>query len=124
MKDMFNTYLIILGKSFLGLFTILFIFTVFSYFNLISNNVLNLLLLVIPIIIMFISGVSIGRKSNAKAYLNGLIISFIFVLIFIILGLMTSVIFTYKTYIYFLIIIITTILGSIIGINSYEKKKN
>lgn len=122
MKDMFNNYLVIVGKSFLSMFTLLFLFTIFSYFNLISNNILNLLLLVMPIIVMFISGIITGKKSDSKAYLNGFLISFIVVLIFFLIGLITNALFNYKSFIYFLIIISTTILGSIIGINTSSKK--
>ena len=107
-------------KSFLYFFIpfiiLLFITTLLYYFNLINNNVIKYLKIITLILSTFIGGFKIGKLSNSKGYIKGIILGLIIVFIFFIVSLFTKS-FKVTLIIYYLIIIITTALGSIIGIN-------
>ena len=98
---------------------LLIISTIFYYFDILSNNVFKYFKIIILLISCIISGIFIGKKSNNKGYLKGIIFSLIIIFIFFISSLFLN---GFKIYqlVYYLIIIITTTIGSMIGIN----KKN
>ena len=118
-------YLKKLGISFLyiiGFILILtFITTLLSYFNILSDKVTSIVKIIIPVISLFIGGFYIGKKSLKKGFLEGLKLGGIFSLILIIfnyLALNNS--FKFKYLLFYMILIISSIFGSMIGIN---KKK-
>ena len=120
-------YLKKLGFSFLYIIgTIListFIITILNYFNIISDKVISIFKILITILSLFIGGFYIGKRSNNKGYLEGLklgLIFSIFLLIFNFLALSNS--FKLKYLLFYLIIIISSILGSMIGINRRKKQ--
>ncbi len=91
---------------------------VFSF----TNNTSNIFGLILIALYSIISGINIGKKTEAKAYKEGLKIGFIYIITMYILG---SLFFTFKLplkrIIYYLIILVCTIFGSIIGINKKQK---
>lgn len=118
-------YLKNLGMSFLyiigSILILTFITTLFSYFNIMSDKVTSIIKIIIPIISMFIGGFYIGKRSLKKGFLEGLKLGSIFSIILIIfnyLALDNS--FKFKYLLFYIILIISSILGSMIGIN---KKK-
>ena len=99
--------------------------TALNYFNIIGKNTITVLKIIIPIISLFIGGYYIGKKSNKKGWLEGLKLSLIFSVILIIfnyLGFDNS--FEIKNILYYLIIIISCIFGSMIGISKNPKEKS
>lgn len=99
--------------------------TALNYFNIIGKNTITVLKIIIPIISLFIGGYYIGKKSNKKGWLEGLKLSLIFSVILIIfnyLGFDNS--FEIKNILYYLIIIISCIFGSMIGISKNTKEKS
>ena len=105
----------------LFLLILTFILTLFSYFNIISDKVVSIFKIIIPIISLFIGGFFIGKKSSKKGWLEGLKLSLVFLIILVIfeyLALDQS--FNIKNLLYYLILSISTIFGSMIGIS---KKK-
>ncbi|MBR6690644.1 MAG: TIGR04086 family membrane protein [Bacilli bacterium] len=118
-------YLKNLGMSFIYIIvTILvltFITTILSYFNILNDKITSIIKIIIPIISMLIGGFYIGKKSLKKGFLEGLKLGGIFSLILIIFNyLALNISFKFKYLLFYLILIITSILGSMIGIN---KKK-
>ena len=120
-------YLKKLGFSFLyiigSILVITFIITLLNYFNIISDKVISIFKILIPIISLFIGGFYLGKRSNSKGYLEGLKLGTlfsIFLLIFNFLALNNS--FKLKYLLFYLIIIISSILGSMIGINKRKKQ--
>lgn len=92
--------------------------TLFNYFNIITGTALTISKILICIISMFVGGVVIGRRSTKKGWLEGLKLSLIFIVLLILfnyLGLGNAP--QLKNLIYYLIIIVSCIFGSIIGIN-------
>ncbi len=105
----------------------LLVFTLFlTVINLIVplNSLVNSLLSLIGILfICLISGFKCGLNSEEKAYLKGLKRGLIYVAILLLLNLLTlSFSFSLKNFLYYLLIIMTSILGSIIGINRKHTK--
>ena len=121
-------YLKKLGFSFLyiiaSILIITFIITILNYFNIISDKIISIFKILIPVISLFIGGFYIGKKSTSKGYLEGLklgLLFSIFLLIFNFLALSNS--FKLKYLLFYLIIIVSSILGSMIGINISKKNQ-
>ena len=82
----------------------------------ISKIVTNILSIIIMIIIFLIMGFLKGKNSDKKGYLQGMKIGGILLLILIIMGIITFD-FSFKSIIYYLILLLSSIFGSMIGIN-------
>ena len=122
------TYLKNIGISFgfiLGsLFGITLLITFFNYINLIGSKTLSVLEILTPLIALFIGGFSIGRKSKKKGWLEGLKLSGIILVILILfqyLGL--HIHFSVKTILFYILIIVSCIFGSMLGINKKASKQ-
>lgn len=96
--------------------------TVLNYFDIIKNNFLIIFKLIIPISSLFIGGFIIGKGSKKKGWLEGLKLSLIFITILLIINfiVLNSKI-EFKNLLYYLIISVSCIFGSIIGINKNQK---
>lgn len=95
-----------------------FLATILNYFNIINYKVVTILKIIIPILSLFIGGYLIGKRSCSKGWLAGLKLAIIFLIIlclFNFFGLNSKVEIT--DLIYYLILIISTMFGSMIGIN-------
>lgn len=117
LKNLGISFLYILGT----ILALTFITTLLSYFNILSDKVTSIIKIIIPIISMLIGSFYIGKNSLKKGFLEGLklgSIFSIFLIIFNYLGLNNS--FKVKHLLFYIILIISSILGSMIGIN---KKK-
>lgn len=100
---------------------LLFLITAIYYFNIITTKTFSILKLLIILISTFITTFFLGTKTKNKGYIEGLKQGILLIIIFLIPTLITSN-FNLKVLIYYLIILITSSLGSMIGINI--KKKN
>lgn len=101
-----------------------FLITLLNYFNIISKNVVSVFKIIIPIVSLFIGGFVTGKRSSQKGWLEGLKLSLIFLFIFILfnyLGLKNNI--EFKNLLYYLIIIISTCFGSMLGINYNKEEK-
>ena len=121
-------YLKNIGVSLLYIICIMlvltFISTFFNYINLFNNSTMSILKIIIPVISMLVGGFIIGKKTGKNGWLEGLKLSLIFIIILTIfnyLGLDQKI--SLKTIIYYAILIISTIFGSIIGVNKYNPNK-
>lgn len=105
------------------LYTIIFfiisslVLTIFNYFNIINYQILNIGKIIIPILSIGFSGLLMGKKASKNGWLEGLKISLIIIIILIIITLIMQE-FSPKKITYFLILIISGIFGSILGINT------
>lgn len=95
------------------------ILTLFNYFNIFSNNTIKILKFLIPFFGVVVNSYLLGKKSVKKGYLEGLKFGGCIILIFIIITLIAKS-FSMNTVIYYLILLLASILSSMIGIN---KKK-
>ena len=102
--------------------TFLILPLIISIFNLFSIGINKLILIMISSIIMIISGFMIGKKSLKKGFISGLILGLMFIIILILMGFIFKTKFDFGRFIYYIILIMSSMLGSIIGIN--KKKPN
>lgn len=105
------------------IYTILFIIlslllvTCLYYFNIISSNTYKFLKIIIILANIFISSFILGRKAINKGYLEGIKLAVIIIPIFIILTIITKETLKLKVILYYLIILITSTFGGMIGIS-------
>lgn len=98
------------------------ILSLLYYFNILSDKSFNILKIITTLISFIIGGIYIGKKSNRKGYLEGLKIGLIALIIFFIISYLAfDHGITIKSSIYYLVMLATSTIGSMIGIN---KKKN
>ena len=90
--------------------------TILYYFDILNNQIIKYFKIVIVILSCLLGGFIIGRSSNSKGYLNGIKLSGIIIVIFLILNLILG---GFKWYhlVYYLIILVTTTIGSMLGIS-------
>lgn len=103
------------------LLLILFMTTLY-YFNIIGDKLYSFSKLIILLSSIFINSFILGRNTNNKGYLEGIRYGFIFILILFILTIFLSDI-RLKILIYYIIIMTTSILGSMVGISKKKESK-
>jgi putative membrane protein (TIGR04086 family) len=120
MLNKFINYL----KSYLLFFIILFIYLIiislFNYFEILPNNILNIINYIFILLLFLILGFKISKLEQNKGYLNGFLISLILITIFSIMTLIIDKI-DFSKLVYFLTLIASSITGGIIGI---QRKKS
>ena len=117
-------YTIHLSYTILSLLISLLVITTLYYFNLINENMYKVFKIIILIINIFISGIIIGKKAKNKGYLEGIKLSLLIIPLFIITTILTKEPLKLSVIIYYLIIIFTSTLGSMIGISRKVKEKH
>lgn len=116
-------YLKALIYIFVPILVLTLILSILDYFNIIGNSLSNYLKLFIAAISMLIGGIYIGTKASKKGWLEGLKVGLIvIVLMFVISYLAFDQGMTIKTVIYYFILLASSMLGSMIGIN--KRKAN
>lgn len=94
---------------------------ILSILNLLGLKTYDIALLVVMVITSIISGFFVGRKSTKKGYINGLSFGIMLSLVMFIFSLFFRSKYGLDTLIYFLIIIASSTVGSMIGIQRNEK---
>lgn len=94
--------------------------TLLYYFNLLSSGVYNIFKLLIPLFSIFITTISFTKKVKEKGWFEGLKLGLLLIIVFIAISSFASTSFSIKMMLYYLIILITAILGGMIGINKSE----
>lgn len=113
-KKYLNSLLYIL----IGLLLTSLIITILNYYNLIDTNTLKYFKLIAIILPLFISGIYIGKQANKNGYIEGLKVGGIVVVIIALLNYLGfNNNFSISSILYYMIILISSVLGSIIGIN-------
>ena len=96
------------------LFILLFLITILYYFNIINENTYSILKLIILLFSIFINSFILGKNTKKKSYIEGIIYGVILVSILLLLTIILSKI-KIKLLIFYPLILITSILGSMIG---------
>ncbi|MBQ3020906.1 MAG: TIGR04086 family membrane protein [Bacilli bacterium] len=118
-----NTFYKYLKSLIIFMSSIIIIPFFLSLFNLLKLETNKIMIIIIGSILMFIIGFILGRKSNSKGYLNGLLLSVICIFILVILSLIFRFSLNINTLIYYVILVISTVFGSMLGINKKVKNK-
>lgn len=110
-------------KSYAYLFgSILILTTLLSTINYFINFPTKVIKLLIPIISILISTIILGKNTKSKAYIEGLKFTFIYLIISIIISIITNNPFTFKLILSYLLILLSGVIGSMIGINLNKNK--
>ncbi len=118
LKNISNSFLYIL----ISILILTFITTIFNYFEIFSYKTINILEIIIIIIAMFLGGYKLGQKSNKKGYIEGIKLGIIFSIFLVIFNYLAfDNPFKIKYLLFYIILIASSSLGSMIGIN---KKNN
>lgn len=112
-----NTFFNLLKSLIIFLSSIIIIPFFLTLFNLMKLETNKISIIIISSILMFIIGIITGRSSNSKGYLKGLLVSMVSILILVLLSLIFKFTLNINTLIYYIILVISTIFGSMIGIN-------
>lgn len=98
--------------------------TVFSYFNILSENGVKNTITITAIVSLLVGSFFLGKHSQKKGWLEGAKLGIIFVLIALICNLLfIHTALAFKMFFYYFILLITTIFGSMIGINFKKEKE-
>ena len=115
-------YLKNLGKSLLItiiiMFVLTFICTLLNYFDIINSKYLSIFKIIIPLFSLGVGGFFLGRKSNKKGFLEGLKFGFIVTILILIFNLIFGFNLTIKDLIFYLALILSSMFGSMLGINT------
>lgn len=101
----------------LSILICLLIITTLYHFDIISSNIYQLLKLIILLGNILISGIILGKKATSKGYLEGIKLGIFMIILFTLITLITGQGLKLKLLLYDSIILITAILGGMIGIN-------
>ena len=101
---------------FIFLFIGTLVVTLINYFNIFNGNIILIIRFIIPMIGMIISGYRLGKSSDKKGYLEGIKLGSIIILIFMFLVIILDK-FEVKSVFYYLILLLTSIVSSMVGIN-------
>lgn len=108
-------YLKSIGISLISIIILNIFTTLLQYFN-IFPNISNFFKILIIIISIFIGSFILGKNSLKKGYIEGLKFGIIIIILFSLINLILFKNFQFKNIIYYLIIIVSSIFGSMIGI--------
>ncbi len=105
---------------FLGFFSMAS--TLLGYFNITSLKVTEYLILFLTMISLFIGGFFLGKKCEQKGWLEGMKIGSIMIFLFFLIGYLgLDQGLNIRVCIYYLLLLISSVLGSMIGINKKEE---
>ena len=97
-----------------------FITTILNYFNIISDSTISIIEIITMSLSSLAGGIYLGINSKKGGYKNGIILGLIYSIFLILLDLIFFD-FKFKYLLFYLIIIISSMLGSIIGIQKNRK---
>jgi putative membrane protein (TIGR04086 family) len=117
-------YLISILISLVLIFSFAFLLNTLNYFNSIKEDYYRFFILVFLIISIFTGSYYLGSKTENKGYQKGIIFGLLISLLFIILTLLFKDTISSSSIIYYIITIITAIIGSTIGINKKTTEIN
>lgn len=115
--EIIKTYSLRFIFTILSIIICLLLITTLYHFDIISSNIYQLLKLIILLGNILISGIILGKKANSKGYLEGIKLGIFIIILFTITTLIFGQELKLRLLLYDSIILITAILGGMIGIN-------
>lgn len=99
------------------------LFSLLYYVNILSDKVFDYIKLLTPIVSLFLGGFYLGKHSTKKGWLEGLKLGgAIILMLFMISYLGFGYGFSIKIIVYYLILLLTVVFGSMFGIRNVEKE--
>jgi len=115
LKNYLKSYAYLFGS----ILILTIILSVFNYFFVFSTKVIKIL---IPIISILIASIVLGKNTKSKAYLEGIKFTSLYIILSVILSLITKNPFSFKLILSYLLILLSGVVGSMIGINLNKNK--
>lgn len=116
--DNVKNYLIAIGYFLLVVAVFAIILTIFNYYDIVTNKLFKVVKVLIPSLALFIGGYKVGNNANKKGYIEGIKLSLIVIaLLFMFSYLGFNASFSISLILYYIILIISSMLGAMIGIN-------
>lgn len=118
-------YLTSLGITLGLILAFSFFLNIFSYFDLLNSNVYKIILILTSALSVATGAFILGKKSDNKGYLEGIKFGLITTILFLIISFLAfdqGV--TISSFIYYIILIITSSIGSMFGINKRTNQKS
>lgn len=107
--------------SIVSFIILLLINALFIYLGTFKGNIVTITNILIPILSIFIGSFIFGTKIKKNGWLEGLKLGLLYILLYTIINLIIYKYFTIKIIFYFIILLITSILGGMIGITKKRK---
>ncbi len=108
-------------KSFLfttlSILLLTFIFTLLNYFNIINSKIMIISKIIIPLFSLALGGYIIGKGAEKNGWLEGLKLGLIITLLIFVGNLIFSPKLILKDLIFYILLITSSMLGAMIGIN-------
>lgn len=96
----------------------------FYYFDMINPTVYRYLTLIVPLLALMVGGIFVGRRSSKKGWLEGIKIGSIIIVFFFIFSFLAfNQGLSLKQLLFDLILMVSSIFGSMLGIN-FPKRQN
>ena len=100
-----------------------FIINIFNYYDLIPKSIYKTILILVTALSILIGSYLLGKKTEKKGYIEGLKYSVLIIALFYIIAFLAfDKTITISSLLYYLIIVITSCIGAMIGINKNDKK--
>lgn len=112
LKNMLWSYLYFL----LVIIVFTFLVTCFYYFNLLNHSVFSVIKFLIPVLTIFVFSFRLGKISQKNGYVTGMKYGGMVVASFLVVSLFMGN-FMARSFIYYVILMLCSILASMIGIN-------
>ena len=114
-------YLINLIKLIIVIIISTLIFGTLSYFNIISDKISSIFIIVLSLVSIFYLSYNMGIKKEKNGYIEGIIFGMIIFIFFLLINIIFRKSITKMKIIYYFIIILISTCGSILGINKKTK---
>lgn len=113
-----KNYLVAIGYFLLVVVVFAIILTIFNYYDIVTSKLFKIIKVLIPSLALFIGGYKVGNSANKKGYIEGIKLSLIIiVMLFMFSYLGFNVTFNVSLILYYIILIISSMLGAMVGIN-------
>ncbi len=113
MKKLLKAFLF----TIISLFLLTFIVTALNYFNIVSGKIMAISKIIIPLFSLALGGYVMGKGSAKNGWLEGLKLGLIIVFLIFIGNLIFTPKLILKDFIFYLLLLISSMLGAMFGIN-------
>ncbi len=107
---------------YITLLSYLIIITTLNYFNIVNYKTVSLISFIVTILLFMMVGFMSALRSNKKGYINGLIVGGFNIILFLFLAFILGTNPKLNIVIYFLILLLSSTIGGMFGIN-YKNKE-
>lgn len=116
-------YIKYIGIYFLAIIVTSFILAAGSSLNILSLKIIEILTILVPAVMLLILGFKIGKRTRKKGFIEGILYGIIILILTFLLSILFDNTMEIKNVLYYLIIIASSMLGSMFGKTKQVLKK-